>query len=111
LGPVTIKAKGHGRINTGISVEVPIGLEVQVRPRSGLAAKNGVFSHFGTVDSDYRGEVGVILFNLGDSDFVVNHGDRIAQIAVCGVGVMPINVVGSLSDTSRGSGGFGSTGV
>jgi dUTP pyrophosphatase len=100
-------------IPTGIKVAVPNGYELQVRPRSGLAAKNGVtvLNSPGTVDSGYRGEVGVILTNFDKRLFKVSHGDRIAQMIVKEVPKTVIEVVEELTDTERGSGGFGSTGV
>jgi len=100
-------------VPTGLSFEIPAGYEVQVRPRSGLAAKNGVtvLNTPGTIDRDYRGEVKVILINLGDTPYVVHNGDRIAQIVVAPVVQGLFCKVDMLSDTERGCGGFGSTGV
>lgn len=100
-------------IPTGLFFEIPLGYEIQVRPRSGLAAKNTVtvLNTPGTIDSDYRGELKIILINLGDKDFVVNNGDRIAQIIVAPVVQGNFLVVDSLSITERGTGGFGSTGI
>jgi len=102
----------RGVVSTGICLEIPHGYEGQIRPRSGLAFKNGltVLNSPGTVDSDYRGEIKIILFNSGENDFVVTKNMRIAQIVICPV----LEVVfeeGLLSDTSRGEGGFGSTGL
>ena len=96
-----------------ILFEIPEGFEIQVRPRSGLAAKNGitVLNTPGTIDSDYRGELQIILINLGDNDFVINNGDRIAQIIVAPVTQGNFIQVQNLSTTERGSKGFGSTGV
>ncbi len=112
--PVTLASKG-GRaiIPTGLIVEIPSGYEGQVRPRSGLAAKYGVtvLNSPGTIDSDYRGEVGVILINHGEEDFVINNGDRIAQLIIAPVIKAQYIPTHSTSDTHRGSGGFGSTGV
>ncbi len=110
--PVTIEPLGRVLIPTGISLEIPQGYEAQIRPRSGLALKHGVtvLNSPGTIDSDYRGEVGVILVNLSSSPFTVNNGDRIAQMVFCRV-VHPCIEESSLSVTSRGSGGFGSTGI
>ena len=111
---VTIPAKGFGIVKTGLQMELPAGTEAQVRSRSGLAAKNGVFvlNSPGTVDEGYRGEVGVILANLGENDFIVNVGDRIAQMVVAHrCACKTIEVTEELSATERGSGGFGSTGV
>jgi dUTP pyrophosphatase len=100
-------------VKTGLSMAVPVGYEIQVRSRSGLAAKRGIFvlNSPGTVDSDYRGEVGVILANLGKAPFEYAAGDRIAQAAVCPVAMSALVEVKQLSDTQRGAGGFGSTGV
>lgn len=100
-------------IPTGLRMEIPEGWEVQVRPRSGLALKNGITlpNTPGTVDSDYRGPVGVPLVNLSDRAFVVEHGARIAQVIVAPVVQAAFALVESLSDTERGQGGFGSTGV
>jgi dUTP pyrophosphatase len=97
---------------TGVFVEIPSGFEIQVRPRSGLALKNGitVLNAPGTIDSDYRGEIGVVLINLGDSPFTVNHGDRIAQLVVAPVLRAAFALSEALSDTVRGAGGYGSTG-
>ena len=98
---------------TGLSIALPAGYEAQVRPRSGLAVKHGitVLNSPGTIDADYRGEVKVILANLGEEDFMLDRGDRIAQIVVAPVQQAKIAEVEELDDTIRGSGGFGSTGV
>lgn len=111
--PVTIPAGKRAVVPTGLFFEIPEGYEVQVRPRSGLAAKNGitVLNTPGTIDSDYRGELMIILINLGDKDFVINSGDRIAQIVVAPVTQGVFELTDSLSETERGAGGFGSTGV
>jgi dUTP pyrophosphatase len=100
-------------VATGFAFAIPDGYEVQVRPRSGLALKHGItcLNTPGTIDSDYRGEVKVILANLGDEDFVINTGDRIAQIVVAPVTQGMMIEVDALDDTERGTGGFGSTGV
>lgn len=100
-------------IATGFAFAIPEGYEVQVRPRSGLALKNGItcLNTPGTIDSDYRGEVKVILANLGDEDFQIKTGDRIAQIVVAPVTQAQMVEVNSLDETARGAGGFGSTGV
>lgn len=100
-------------VPTGLFFEIPVGYEIQVRPRSGLAAKNGVtvLNTPGTIDSDYRGEVKVILINLGSEDFTINNGDRIAQIIIAPVTQATFEKVDVLSETERGAGGFGSTGV
>lgn len=111
--PVTIQSGKFAMIPTGLYFEIPEGYEIQVRPRSGLAAKNGitVLNTPGTIDSDYRGELRIILINLGDKDFVINNGDRIAQIIIAAVTQAQFKIVDSLSETERGTGGFGSTGV
>lgn len=112
-GGVTISAGKFAMIPTGVFYEIPDGYEIQVRPRSGLAAKNGitVLNTPGTIDSDYRGELKIILINLGDKDFTINHNDRIAQIIISPVIQAQFNPVQNLSETERGSSGFGSTGV
>ena len=111
--PLTIKAGKFAMVPTGLYFEIPEGYEVQVRPRSGLAAKNGVtvLNTPGTIDSDYRGEIKVILVNLSDTDFVINNGDRIAQMIVAPVTQAEFIVSDKLSETERGTGGFGSTGA
>lgn len=111
--PIVIKAGKRAIIPTGLYFAIPEGYEIQVRPRSGLAAKNGitVLNSPGTIDSDYRGEVCVILGNLGDEDFTVSNGDRIAQLVVSEVAQADFVVVDALDETERGSGGFGHTGV
>jgi dUTP pyrophosphatase len=111
--PLTIPAGKFAMVPTGLFFEIPEGYEVQVRPRSGLAAKNGVtvLNTPGTIDSDYRGEIKVILINLGDKDFTINSGNRIAQMIVAPVTQASFTKVESLSETERGAGGFGSTGV
>ncbi len=100
-------------VPTGFAFAIPPGYEVQVRPRSGLALKHGItcLNTPGTIDSDYRGEIKVILVNLGDDDFQINRGDRIAQIVVAPVTQAAMVEVDALDDTARGAGGFGSTGV
>ena len=110
--PVVIPAGGRSLISTGLSFEIPSGYEVQVRPRSGLAIKNGItcLNAPGTIDADYRGEVKVILYNAGSEPFTVNNGDRIAQIVVAPVTVGCFQKVNALTATERGAGGFGSTG-
>ena len=109
---VVIPAGGRALIPTGFRIEIPAGYEVQIRPRSGLALKNGITlpNSPGTIDSDYRGPLGVIIMNMGDADFHVGHGDRIAQMVVAPVLQAEFAVVDDLSDTARGEGGFGSTG-
>lgn len=100
-------------VSTGIALEIPTGHEAQVRPRSGLAARHGVgiLNAPGTIDSDYRGEVCVILMNWGTKPFVIHHGDRIAQLVFARVEPVQLQWSGSLQETSRGSGGFGHTGI
>ena len=108
-----IPAGGRALVPTGLSIALPMGYEAQVRPRSGLALKNGItcLNTPGTIDADYRGEVGVILANLGGEDFTVERGMRIAQIVIAPVTQLQWQIVDDLSETERGSGGFGSTGV
>lgn len=112
-GEVSIKAGGFLVIPIGIKIEVPKGYEAQVRPRSGLAAKYGitVLNTPGTIDSDYRGEVGVILINLGEKPFIVHNGDRIAQMIIAPVRQAKFTKSIELSSTQRAEGGLGSTGV
>ncbi|MCG9791906.1 dUTP diphosphatase [Flavobacterium algicola] len=100
-------------VKTGLFIELPIGLEAQVRPRSGLAFKNGVtvLNSPGTIDADYRGEIGVILVNLSNEEFVINNGERIAQLIIAKHERAEWAEVSELSVTDRGAGGFGSTGV
>ncbi|VVS99598.1 dUTP diphosphatase [Erythrobacter sp. EC-HK427] len=99
-------------VATGFALAIPAGYEVQVRPRSGLALKHGITlpNTPGTIDSDYRGELKVILINLGDADFVIARGDRIAQLVLAPVTLARWDEVAELDETARGSGGFGSTG-
>jgi len=110
--PVTIKPKSSELISTGISVAIPEDTEIQIRPRSGLAAKSNisVLNTPGTIDSDYRGELKIILYNHGADDFVVNNGDRIAQMVLMPVLKASFEEVENLPNTIRGTGGFGSTG-
>jgi dUTP pyrophosphatase len=110
--PVTLTPGQRALIPTGLTIAVPPGFEAQVRPRSGLALKHGVtvLNAPGTVDADYRGEVGVLLVNHGDAAFTIRRGERIAQMVIAPVTQANLVVVESLSSTSRGSGGFGSTG-
>jgi dUTP pyrophosphatase len=110
---VVLRPGERALVPTGLRVEIPPGLEAQVRPRSGLAAKSGVtvLNSPGTIDSDYRGEIQVILVNLGDSDVTIRTGDRIAQLVFSTVVRVTFDRAPSLEGTSRGSGGFGSTGV
>ena len=111
--PILIKSGKWAVIPTGVFYEIPEGYEIQVRPRSGLAAKNGVtvLNTPGTIDSDYRGELQIILINLGDKDFEIKNRDRIAQIIVAPVTQGNFVQVEQLSVTERGEKGFGSTGV
>lgn len=111
--PITLKSLERAIFPTGIFMELPVGYEAQVRPRSGLAAKKGisVLNAPGTVDADYRGEVGVILVNLSTEDFVVEDGERIAQMVIAKHERSEWIEVEELSETSRGAGGFGSTGT
>lgn len=112
-GPMVIKPHCWAMVPTGLRFSIPEGYEIQVRPRSGLAAKKGitVLNAPGTIDSDYRGEVKVILINHSNEDFEINHGDRIAQMVLSSHCVSDFNVVTSLDETTRGEGGFGSTGI
>jgi len=110
---VILAPGGRSLIPTGLAIALPEGYEAQVRPRSGLAARDGVtvLNSPGTIDADYRGEVKVILANLGDKPFVVTRGMRIAQMVVAPVARLEWSVTDSLPETGRGAGGFGSTGV
>lgn len=110
--PVTLLPGSRTLVPTGLSIEVPSGYEAQVRPRSGLALKSGltVLNSPGTIDADYRGEVGVILANLSGVPFEIRRGERIAQLVVAPVSRVALIEVDALSDTDRGAGGFGSTG-
>ncbi|MEX3016571.1 dUTP diphosphatase [Gymnodinialimonas hymeniacidonis] len=112
-GGMVLAPGARALVPTGLRVAIPDGFEMQVRPRSGLALKHGVTlaNAPGTIDSDYRGPLGVILINLGDEPFTIEHGARIAQAVVAPVVKAEYRIVGALSDTSRGSGGFGSTGT
>ncbi len=111
--PITLKPLERAIVKTGLFIELPIGFEAQVRPRSGLAAKKGVtvLNSPGTVDADYRGEIGVILVNLSNEDFVVENGERIAQLIIAKHERAIWMETQELTETSRGEGGFGSTGV
>jgi dUTP pyrophosphatase len=110
---ITLQPLGRAIIKTGLFVELPIGYEAQVRPRSGLAAKKGitVLNSPGTIDADYRGEIGVILVNLSSQDFMVENGERIAQLVIAKHERTEWTLVEELSETKRGEGGFGSTGI
>ena len=109
---VVIKPNSSDLIPTGLQVAIPEEFEIQIRPRSGLAAKEsiGVLNSPGTIDSDYRGELKIILFNHGNKDFIINNGDRIAQMVLVPILKMEFEEVDSLPNTVRGQGGFGSTG-
>jgi dUTP pyrophosphatase len=111
-GPITLEPGARTLVPTGLKIALEQGWEAQVRPRSGLALKHGVtcLNTPGTIDSDYRGEVGVILVNLGQEPFVIRRGERIAQMVVAAVAQASIAEVESLDETARGAGGFGSTG-
>jgi dUTP pyrophosphatase len=111
--PVHVPPLGRVLVPTGLVLEIPAGFEGQVRPRSGLAVKHGItlLNSPGTIDSDYRGELSVIIINLGNEEFTVKDGDRIAQLIIAPVCRVPFTEEHELSETDRGSGGFGSTGV
>ena len=111
--PITLKPLERTIVKTGLFIELPIGVEAQVRPRSGLAAKKGitVLNAPGTIDADYRGEIGVILVNLSNEDFTIENGERVAQLVVAKHERAEWTPVEELSETSRGAGGFGSTGT
>ncbi len=111
--PVLLKPLERAVIGTGLYMELPKGYEAQVRPRSGLAARRGitVLNSPGTIDADYRGEIGVILVNISDQDVLIEHGERIAQMVISRYEQAHWEEVEVLSETERGSGGFGSTGV
>lgn len=110
---VLIKAGTYGKVPTGVRIAMPLGMEAQIRPRSGLAAKKGVtvLNAPGTIDSDYRGEISVILINHGKEDFIAEAGMRIAQMVFAHVVHVDFERVDSLDETNRGEGGFGSTGL
>lgn len=111
--PITIEPGKISIISTGFSLSIPQGFEIQIRPRSGLAAKKGitVLNTPGTIDSDYTGELKIILINLSNEKFIVNNEDRIAQMVVCPVIQAKLKMVKELPETTRGAGGFGSTGI
>jgi dUTP pyrophosphatase len=111
--PLVLRPGARTRVPTGLCIAVPAGYEAQARPRSGLAFKSGItcLNSPGTIDSDYRGEVQVILINPSQEDFHIRRGDRIAQLVIAPVARATWQEVESLDDTSRGAGGFGSTGV
>ncbi|WP_224484294.1 dUTP diphosphatase [Robertkochia aurantiaca] len=111
--PVTLKPLERTIVKTGLFIELPVGFEAQVRPRSGLAAKKGitVLNAPGTIDADYRGEIGVILVNLSNETFTIENGERVAQLVIARHEHISWEEVNALSDTTRGAGGFGSTGT
>ncbi|QNH61833.1 dUTP diphosphatase [Hymenobacter sediminicola] len=111
--PITLKPLQRALVPTGLFMEIPVGYEVQVRPRSGLAYKHGIgiVNSPGTIDADYRGELKVLLVNLSDTEFVIQDGERIAQLVVARHEVVSWQPAEVLSETQRGAGGYGSTGV
>lgn len=111
--PVVLRPGERKLVPTGLFIELPAGYEAQVRGRSGLALTKGIglVNGIGTIDSDYRGEIGVILINWGSEDFIINNGDRIAQVVINRYEQVCFNIVDELGDTERGGGGFGHTGV
>ena len=110
---LTIEPGKRMAVPTGLAIALPSGTEAQIRPRSGLALKKGItcLNTPGTIDSDYRGEIKIILANLGDQTFMVRHGDRIAQMVIAPYIRAELHLVEELGDTERGAGGFGSTGI
>lgn len=110
--PVTLKPMERKLIPTGLFIELPVGYEAQVRPRSGLAIKHGitVLNSPGTIDADYRGEIGIILINLSDKNFTVNDGDRIAQMVIAQHARADLAETDHIDETERGAGGFGHSG-
>lgn len=111
LEPMVLKARGSIVIPTNIYIQLPEGYEAQVRGRSGLAFKYDIVAHIGTIDADYRGAIGVKLFNFSDNDFVIKPGERIAQLVVAKYEKVEWDEVAILDETERGEGGFGSTGL
>ena len=111
--PITLKPMERRLIPTGLYIALPVGYEAQIRPRSGLALKHGitVLNTPGTIDADYRGELMVLLVNFSDSDFIINDGERIAQMVIARQEQGIFEVVEALDDTERGTGGYGHTGV
>lgn len=111
--PLTLAPRGRAAIPTGLIFAIPKGFEGQIRPRSGLALKNGitVLNAPGTIDADYRGEIGVILINHGSEPFIIERGQRIAQLVLSPIAQLALEKVDFLDDTERGAGGFGSTGL
>ena len=112
-GPITLKPLGRTLVKTGLFIELPIGYEAQVRPRSGLAFKKGitVLNSPGTIDADYRGEIGVILVNLSEEEFIIENGERVAQMVIAKHEQARWVEVETLEVSERGDGGFGSTGI
>jgi dUTP pyrophosphatase len=110
---IILQPNGRVLIPTGIRLEIPVGFEAQIRPRSGLALNKGITiaNTPGTIDADYRGEIGIILINLSNEDFTIKHGDRIAQLILNEVVKIHWSIVEKLEETSRGEGGFGHTGI
>ena len=111
--PIVLEPLERGIVKTGLFIELPVGVEAQVRPRSGLAIKKGVtvLNTPGTIDADYRGEIGVILINLSNELFTINHGDRIAQLVIAKHETITWKPAEKLSGSDRGTAGFGSTGI
>ena len=110
---IVLEPLERGIVKTGLFIELPVGVEAQVRPRSGLAIKKGVtvLNAPGTIDADYRGEIGVILINLSNEPFTIDHGDRIAQLVIAKHETITWKPAEKLSDSDRGTAGFGSTGI
>ncbi len=110
--PINVKPKTSSMVPTGLTVAFSENYEIQIRPRSGLAAKNNisVLNTPGTIDSDYRGEIKIIIYNHGDNDFLINNGDRIAQMVLVPIAKISFKETDNLPETVRGEGGFGSTG-
>lgn len=110
---MTIEPGKHALVHTGLAVEIPVGFEGQVRPRSGLALKNGVtvLNSPGTIDAGYRGELGIILINLGETPFSIEPGMRIAQLVIAAVAQVSVEIASDLSSSERGAGGYGSSGI
>ena len=109
---IILKPMSRKLIPTGIALSIPTGYEAQIRPRSGLAIKNGItlLNSPGTIDADYRGEIKIILINLSNDDFTINNGDRIAQMVINKTEKITFEITNNLDETNRGEGGFGSTG-
>lgn len=108
---ITIFPSSYKLIHSGFALAIPVGYEAQIRPKSGLALKHGLFvlNSPGTIDSDYRGEICIIIANFSNSDFIVSNGDRVAQLVICPVIQANLSLKKDLSSTKRGTGGFGST--